>query len=61
MMGPITCNISSHSTPDILNSRIRCVTLDPGRKRPLRHKIYEHDACVDSIVSWFDDQLNLKD
>lgn len=61
LFGPIASNISSHSVPDIIHNRVRCITLDQARKRILRHQIYDEHTCTSKISDWLDEQLHSKD
>jgi hypothetical protein len=61
LFGPIACNVSSHSVPDIIHNRVRCITLDQARKRILRHQIYDEHSCTSKIADWLDEQLHSKD
>jgi hypothetical protein len=56
LFGPLTCTINSQSVPDIVTSRVRCVTLNQGR-RPLRHMIYDDENCIYKIADWLEEQL----
>jgi hypothetical protein len=56
IVGGYFCDIKSASAPDSSNDAT-VVTLPPGHRTGLRHKLYEHEDTINVIVKFIGDHL----